>query len=77
MLDPRYYAVGHELDVFGLGVLDKLILSIVAYTTSVTVVWLLISVAAFVIISISNCSEALDTVLTLIRFFTSVDSDMH
>lgn len=58
-LNPGDNAIGHELDVFGLCMLDKLVLAVVAYSTSIALVGLLIRVAAFMIIAVANCREPL------------------
>lgn len=76
-LNPGDNAIGHELDMFGLCMLDKLVLAVVAYSTSIALVGLLIRVAAFMIIAVANCREPLRTVFALVGLLAGVDSHMH
>lgn len=57
--------------------LDKLVLAVVANSTSIALVGLLIRVAAFMIIAVANCREPLRTVFALVGLFAGVDSNMH
>lgn len=75
--NSRNNTVSRKLSVLRLGVLDKLVLAIVADTARITPVRLLVGMPAFVVISVADCSESLGTVLTLVRLFTSMNSHMN
>jgi len=57
--------------------LDKLKLAVVAYSTSIALIVLLIGVATFMIITVANCCELFRTVCALVGLFAGVDSYMH
>jgi len=58
-------------------VLNKLVLAVVAYTTSIALVWLLICVTTFMIITVSDRRESLRTVFALIGLLPGVDANMY
>ena len=72
-----HYCWSLELIMLWFCMFDKLILTVITYTACIATVRLLICVSTLVIISITNSSESLTTVLTLVRLFTCVDADMN
>ena len=63
--------------VFVTRMFHKLIFTIVPYTTSITLIWLLVGVSPFMIISVSNRCEPFNTMFTLVRFFSCMNSHVH
>ena len=73
---PRNDTIRLKLDVFWLRMLHQLVLAVVAHTTGITSVRLLIGVAPFMVIPVANRCEPLCTVLTLVRLLASMNTHM-
>jgi hypothetical protein len=60
-----------------IAVLHQLVLAVIPDTTSTTLVRLLVSVSALMVVAIADGGEALNAVLTFVRLLSSVSAHMN